>query len=509
MRRGNYVSIGWREALGDLTDVIDMEARPAKEQVMHWLSSHVETRAVASRKAGEVMNFCRTMEENDLVLACEGVHVLGVGRVRGPYQHEEALEFPHLRPVEWLPLDHWKLTEPEGLQTTVTEFGKSGPNLLDLEQRLFTRSPLREGGRALLDRTKEQPVVIRNLDKMSARIEGMLARKGQVVLYGPPGTGKTYHARRTAGELAARKVFRKNLDALSKEQIEQLYGADKFIRTCTFHPGFGYEDFVEGLRPRTSASGQLVFKPKSGLFKRLCLDAARRPDMSYFLIIDELNRGDLPRIFGELITVLESDKRALGVMLPVTGKPLIVPPNLYLIGTMNTADRSISLMDTAMRRRFAFAELMPDSGVLGSRAIGELMLGPWLDALNGRLRKFLKRDARNLQVGHSFLLPAHKVASTADLARVLRDEIIPLLEEYCYDDFAVLKDILGAELIDIERQCIRDELFEPHKEKELLAALAFEEIPGLVLARSLPANDEDGSEEEEESGEDSDDTVAN
>jgi 5-methylcytosine-specific restriction protein B len=205
-------------------------------------------------------------------------------------------------------------------------------------------------------------------------------------------------------------------------------------------------------------------------------------------VVDEINRGDVPRIFGELITVIEQDKRDMPVTLP-SGKQFVVPRNVFLIGTMNTADRSISLLDTALRRRFGFIELMPDSSQLSGRTVGGLLLGPWLDALNARLRKHLKRDARNLQIGHAYLLTQPPITSVPEFARVLRDEIIPLLEEYCYDDFVALRDILGAELIDADGSRIREELFEAKREEDLIQALSFEEMQSLALTQGIPAGD--------------------
>jgi 5-methylcytosine-specific restriction protein B len=190
----------------------------------------------------------------------------------------------------------------------------------------------------------------------------------------------------------------------------------------------------------------------------------------------------VPRIFGELITVIEQDKRGMSIILPVTGLPFSVPRNVFLIGTMNTADRSISLLDAALRRRFGFIELMPDSSQLAGRKAGGLPLGAWLDALNARLRRCLKRDARNLQIGHAYLLPSQPITSMADFARVLRDDLIPLLEEYCYDDFEMLKDILGSALVDVDAGRIRDEMFLANREEELIQAISFEQLEPLVLA---------------------------
>jgi 5-methylcytosine-specific restriction enzyme B len=201
--------------------------------------------------------------------------------------------------------------------------------------------------------------------------------------------------------------------------------------------------------------------------------------------VDEINRGDVPRIFGELMTVLEHDKRDTAVTLPITGSSFTVPRNVFLVGTMNTADRSISLLDTALRRRFGFVELMPDSAQLAGRYAGELPLGVWLDALNRRLRQHLKRDARDLQIGHAYLLPPQPISSMAEFARILRDDIIPLIEEYCYDDFSTLREILGSDLVDAEDARIRDDMFLPNREQDLILALSFEEMQPIVLDQGL------------------------
>jgi 5-methylcytosine-specific restriction protein B len=179
-----------------------------------------------------------------------------------------------------------------------------------------------------------------------------------------------------------------------------------------------------------------------------------------------------------------------------------------MIGTMNTADRSISLMDTALRRRFGFVELMPDSALLAGRKAGELLLGAWLDALNMRLRRHLKRDARNLQIGHAYLMPPQPITSVAEFGRVLRDDIIPLLEEYCYDDFGTLKELLGGELVDSEAGRIREEIFGANREEDLIQAVSFEEMQPLVLDQEpvdseLTGDPSDSSSDDSESEDES------
>jgi 5-methylcytosine-specific restriction protein B len=279
---------------------------------------------------------------------------------------------------------------------------------------------------------------------------------------------------------------------------------------CTFHPAYGYEDFLEGYHP-DERDGRLVFRLEDGIFKRMCKDAADRADRDFFLVIDEINRGDIPRIFGELLTVLEKNKRGKAVTLPLSKTAFTVPPNVYVIGTMNTADRSIALLDTALRRRFAFVELMPDSGVLGETAVEGIPLGPWLDALNDRIREHLGRDARNLQVGHSYLMHDGTVVSDFPrFARVVRDDLIPLLEEYCYEDYRRLEQLLGSTLVDRERQSIRDELFDAKRRSHLVQAL-LEPCPEISTTQKAVEAEEaaDEIEEEEEQDEEQQDEEDN
>jgi 5-methylcytosine-specific restriction protein B len=211
--------------------------------------------------------------------------------------------------------------------------------------------------------------------------------------------------------------------------------------------------------------------------------------------VDEINRGDIPRIFGELLTLLEKDKRGLQVTLPLSGDNFAVPTNVQLLGTMNTADRSIALLDTALRRRFGFVELMPDISVLGtSSAGGSIPLGPWLASLNDRLREHLGRDARNLQIGHAYLLEGSRpVTDFMHFVRVLAEDVVPLLEEYCYEDYSALAQILGPGLVDEARQRIREELFAQNKWPELVQAL-LEPAPEIVTASTAIAAPEDAEE---------------
>lgn len=479
MQDGRFVSIGWKDYVPDLSALVAANQADAKNQIREWLvPAWTSDPGLATRRAGEIWNFASKIGEGDLVLAVEGQTVRGVGKVSGPYEYDASIDFPHKRAVDWLLLEDWQLPANEGPRTAVFEVGKNPDNLLAIEQNLF-----RGGARTVREKQAspgtEEPDALHKLDKLGTRIESILRRKGQVILYGPPGTGKTYHARRVAGELAARHNFGKSYSDLTAAERDALESETGSVRLCTFHPGYGYEDFVEGLRPKT-IDGSMAFEPRNGIFKDLCEAARTAPDRHFFLIIDEINRGDVPRIFGELITVIELDKRSIPIILPVTHQPFSVPANLFIVGTMNTADRSISLLDAALRRRFGFVELMPSGAELGSKIIGELPLGRWLDALNARLRKHLKRDARNLQIGHAYLM---SITSVPEFSRVLRDEIVPLLEEYCYEDFATLGEILNPSIIDAENARVKEDIFDSSRETELIQSLFFEEMADVDQAR--------------------------
>lgn len=304
-------------------------------------------------------------------------------------------------------------------------------------------------------------------------------------------------------ELVARSWLGKPAGDLTPDDNEKLRKVGAWI-TCSFHPAYGYEDFLEGYRPK-EVDGRLAFERRDGIFKQLCERAAAEPRRHHVLLIDEINRGDVPRIFGELLTVLEKDKRNKPVTLPLSGESFAVPDNVYIIATMNTADRSIALLDAALRRRFAFVELMPDTSALSGASVGGLPLGAWLDELNRRVVKHVGRDARNLQVGHAYLMPGGTpVADMNRFAEILHDDIVPLLEEYCYENFDGLAQILGTTIVQRHDQRIDEALFQPEHLDDLVRALltAFDTITAtkqaVVADAAQDAADEDVDEDEPE-----------
>jgi 5-methylcytosine-specific restriction protein B len=192
-----------------------------------------------------------------------------------------------------------------------------------------------------------------------------------------------------------------------------------------------------------------------------------------------------------------------------SGNAFCIPENVYIIGTMNTADRSIALLDKALRRRFGFIELMPDTAVLGDSTVEGIPLAPWLDALNRRIRDHVGRDARNLQIGHSYLMDRGRpISEFSKLLRVIRDDIIPLLEEYCYEDYDLLERIIGQGLMDAENQRIRQELLDGSMRAESIQAL-LAPCPEIATSLQAVASEAGSVSDEDEATNEGDDEGSN
>ena len=259
------------------------------------------------------------------------------------------------------------------------------------------------------------------------------------IFYGVPGTGKTYLTAAYAVAICNNKNldYNQNYDEIKRE-YNQLKD-DGRINFVTFHQSYGYEDFIEGIAPNVDANGNISYKIKSGVFKKFCERAKMLPNENFVFIIDEINRGNISKIFGELITLIEDDKREeLSAILPTSQEEFTIPKNVYIIGTMNTADRSIALIDTALHRRFDFIEMMPRPELL-SENIDDLNLQKILREMNLQIEKLLDRDHI---IGHAYFI---KCKSRADVDKVFRNKIIPLLREYFFEDAERINDVLPEE----------------------------------------------------------------
>jgi 5-methylcytosine-specific restriction enzyme B len=321
MRDGAYAAIGW-ESLGDLSNIA--ANGQVKEAVRQLLEKKYPTDArMLSRKAGEIRDFIARMQDRDVVVAADGERVLGVGCVTGSYRYEntEPTGAPHRRPVEWVSTEEWALPISEGLRTTFFPIGRHVNNIIEIERRLLEA----DKGPATKS-TAATPIRALRLDGIPGRIQAILERKGQAIIYGPPGTGKTYWARQTTLDLAAIGAFGRPFAELAANERAAVEGTGQtagLVRWCTFHPAYGYEDFVEGFRPQLGDAGQLLFQRCAGIFKTLCNDAGHAPGRKFFLLVDEINRGDIPRIFGELLTNLLAINRHLGLFVFGASRPVL------------------------------------------------------------------------------------------------------------------------------------------------------------------------------------------
>lgn len=279
------------------------------------------------------------------------------------------------------------------------------------------------------------------------------------ILYGPPGTGKTYHTVIYAVAIIENKEL-KIVEAEAKEQngylkiIERYnsYKAQGRIEFTTFHQAYGYEEFIEGIKPvirsEEKACGDIEYSVQPGIFKRFCERAEREDNLkaeNYVFIIDEINRGNISKIFGELITLVEEAKRwgkpeGMKAVLPYSQKPFGVPKNVYLIGTMNTADRSIATIDTALRRRFFFKEMLPEPELLEEISVEDLSIRGLLERMNKRIEVLYDREHT---IGHAYFMKLKENPTIEVLDEIFTNNIIPLLQEYFYEDYEKIRLVLG------------------------------------------------------------------
>ncbi|WP_426225202.1 McrB family protein [Pseudarthrobacter sp. DSP2-3-2b1] len=374
-----------------------------------------------------VFAFLTVMKPGDLVL-CQHAGAVRLGVVLGEPEHNEDNRRMR-RKVRWFDDAHTTADLPRhvqrqlatpGIIVDVTKVVQALQSLVPAEAEPDDDDPATAAVEVVPVHEGFRPLSRGFADSLHMDLEPLqeiaelLEENRQLVLYGPPGTGKTYLAKHLAAELADDST-------------------DERVKLVQFHPSYAYEDFFEGYRPDKTDEGQVSFKLVAGPLRRLAEEAAKPGNESkpYFLIIDEMNRANLAKVFGELYFLLEyRDDRIYLQYSP--NEPFTLPDNLYIVGTMNTADRSIAMMDAAIRRRFAFIELHPQTepvkgSLLRFLQARQLDTTPalLLDALNAAIDEW----DRDLMIGPSyFMKPAAQ--TPAGLRRIWKYELMPLLEEH-------------------------------------------------------------------------------
>lgn len=281
------------------------------------------------------------------------------------------------------------------------------------------------------------------------------------IIYGAPGTGKTY----STAEYALAIIENRAVDTRRKSYEERkavMVAYNDYVRKgqivfTTFHQSYGYEEFIQGLRPDTK-SGKMAFITVDGVFKRIADDALDNHEKNYVIIIDEINRANISKVFGELITLIESDKRWGEVNETCatlqSGDIFAVPNNLYIVGTMNSADKSISLIDAALRRRFEFIEQYPNASLVDDPTLRNV-----LSKINTILADSL--ESSDLLIGHSYFMGK----TVDDLCTILNNSIIPLLYEYYYDNKKKVIGVLTDALKDLDIKIVDDKISRVRVEK--------------------------------------------
>jgi len=496
MEEGGFVTIGW-SSIADLSELLagasEQEARDRIKQALSTVEEDLQPPARdIDRWAAQIHDFYAKLGPGDRIATVSDRQLLSVGEVTGEYEYVPGDVHPHRRSVTWYAVPGQTWLEPSGRRAMLADLSRSYPDALRMERLLQSSAPraphssdsllVQEAPypeKAYTISALKQPAatIIEPLTAFEQRIKDILDRKGQVILYGPPGTGKTFSALRTARELAAREACQGRTWAMLTAKERQRAGES--IELITLHPAYAYEDFIEGYRPASREDGS-AFTVRSGIFLEVCDLARQNPGRHHILIIDEINRGNAAAIMGELITLLEIDKREMvEAVLPISRRRFHIPRNVWIIGTMNTADRSISMLDAALRRRFGFVEMLPEPGLIAVEIDG-LPLSDLLSEINLRIRTYITRGARELQVGHAyFMRDGRPIGDKESLLATFRDEVLPLLAEYCFENYAMLARILGDEIIDVAGQV-------PNREVLRSADRLHEALLRLVASDTVP-----------------------
>ena len=428
-KKRSVIGIGWAK-VGPLDEYI-AGGGIDKSLLSEKLSEeyYPTDKKTASRKAGELVRFYNA-DNNTVFVAMEGQKLIALVDQIGAYFYDDNFNMPNFKPGKW----NMKFSEneilpfkSEGKLTSCYQITDE-ENVMYLYKKYYYEDELDD---IEIEEIKEEDISLKTCLEINREPRKHKIYPINFIVYGAPGTGKTY----SMVEYALAIINNESIDDFRKKNpdrkknvadYKELVKAKQIVFT-TFHQNYGYEEFIQGLRPDKN-SDKMSFKTVDGVFKAIADTALNdENDNNYVIIIDEINRANISKVFGELITLIEEDKR-WGELNETSatlqsGDPFAVPNNLYIVGTMNSADKSISLIDAALRRRFDFIEQKPDPELVPSGVLRKVF-----EKINKDLVKRL--ESTDLLIGHSYFMGKDE----SDLCEILNNNIIPLLYEYFYDD---------------------------------------------------------------------------
>ena len=403
-------------------DLGDLAACASKHDVQQRMLEAFPSHGSQRNDILAAWQFVSEMKPGDVIFAKKGrSEIIGRGVVTGEYVYdEEWTQFPHIRKVDWTHVGNWNIDRTLALKTlTDVTFDQE---LVKRIETSFLDSDdsvdIEEATVVFPEYSAEEFLksVYMDRDQYNA-IVGLLKTKKNIILQGAPGVGKTFVAKRLAYSMMGVKDVSR-------------------VKLVQFHQSYSYEDFIEGYRP-SGAGFELV----KGAFYSFCKKAADDEENAYFFIIDEINRGNLSKIFGELFMLIESDKRGSELQLLYSRELFYVPRNVHIIGMMNTADRSLAMLDYALRRRFAFVELCPAFDSAGFHDYCEGLGNPKFKDLVRVVKSLNFAIAEDESLGEGFCIGHSyfcnmKPENCTDvaLASIVDYELVPMLKEYWFDE---------------------------------------------------------------------------
>ena len=404
-----------------MDNIGDYSQYDSKESLRQELISTYDNSTSRKNQALMAWNFANKLAINDVIFAKRSNTLVGKGIVTGDYIFDDSRqEYKNIRTVKWLQIGEWEHPGKSVAKrlTDITPY-------TDYIEKLITIFTPDE-----LDDVDTQPEVdypeYSSADFLSdvymseqdyETLVNVLKMKKNIILQGAPGVGKTFTAKRLAYSI----IGSKNPDR---------------VQMIQFHQSYSYEDFIEGYRPTENG-----FTIKKGSFYKFCKLAEDDDENDYFFIIDEINRGNLSKIFGELFMLIEKDKRGIELQLLYSDENFSVPPNVYIIGMMNTADRSLAMLDYALRRRFSFFTMKPGFNTIGFQTYQDSLKSDAFKKLISCIKQLNSKIAADISLGEGFCIGhsyfcglTAKTATVQTLTSIIEYELIPLLKEYWFDE---------------------------------------------------------------------------